>query len=284
MPNLSSVLLFGLLGHVASNLGFGLQKAGADSLKMGFGLFRSGPALRQFGVWVFGLALYGLGTVLVFQALSLGDAALVSSLSGVGLVALAIFSALVLREAFNQRILIGVGLITLGTAVIGFFGVENTRAFQFNLPMLVIYLVGLVLAAGAAFLWARQSGRRRLTGLIVAFVAGVMGGSALLFHKAGVGLCAFNAADPTTVACLARLPYFYLGFVVGTAALGVIQYAYQFSSAIEVVPTYAGTILLTPIFGGMLIFSEAIAPAQWPGVAAAALGTILISSGSQSTS
>jgi drug/metabolite transporter (DMT)-like permease len=279
MSDFTLALIFGLSGHVVTNLGFGIQKVGAGVLSLGAGILRSRAAFGKFGVWLVGLALYGLGTVLVFQALSLGDAALVSSISGVGLAALALFSGFVLREPIDRRILAGIGLIIAGTAVIGIFGLQTAREFQFNLPAMVIYLASLTLAAGLGYAWSRSTGRRRLTGFTIAFLAGVMGGSALLFHKAGAGLCAFDVSQAASLGCLARMPYFYLGFFVGTAALGVINYAYQFGTAIEIVPTFAGTFLLTPVFGGLLIYGDSITAAQWPGVAAAALGTVLLSRG-----
>jgi drug/metabolite transporter (DMT)-like permease len=279
MSDFTLTLLYGLSGHIVSNLGLGIQKSGAGALSAGRALATSRAAQGKLVLWLVGLALYGLGTVLVFQALSLGQAALVSSISGVGLAALAVYSALVLREPIDRRVLAGIGLIILGTALIGLFGRAAPAEFQFNRAALVIYLAALAAAAGLAFAWSRRANQRRLTGFSLAFLAGVMGGSALLFHKAAAGLCAFDVTEAASVGCLARMPYFYLGFIVGTVALGVIQYAYQFGAAIEIVPAFAGTLLLTPVFGGLLVYGEAIALGQWPGVAAAAAGTVLLSGG-----
>lgn len=277
MANYLLAIIYGVLGQIVLNVGYGFQKAGADVLKLGRRVLRSRASRRKFGIWVLGLALFGLGSLFIFQALSLGDAALISALSSTGLVTLVIFSALVLRERITRRTLASIGSIVLGTAVVGAFGHEGAAILRFSIFTMSVFMLGLLLLSGSAFVWARQSSRQRFTGIMVAIFAGLVAGDSLLFHNAAAGLCTFDVSDAATVECVFRSPFFYLGVLSGLAAVGILQYAYQFGQAIEIVPTYSGIYLVEPILGGIIIYSERVTPLQWLGVVLIAWGTLAIS-------
>jgi drug/metabolite transporter (DMT)-like permease len=114
--------------------------------------------------------------------------------------------------------------------------------------------------------------------VIFGVTAGVLGGISMMIQKIfvtpvlGRGL---SAAQIATALATSRLVYIFI--VVSMGAFVMVQVAYQFGRAIQVIPATVSAMILTPVMGGILVFGEIMTPWQSAGTIFIVVGVILLS-------
>lgn len=243
-------MALGLAAYLLSNVGMGVQKAGA----CGFVTGGRGP-----GTWLVGTAMTLAGAFLLFPAYGLARASVVAPLEGLGLAALALFASRVLCEPLTRTHLAALGLIVLGTFLTGRLGSLPRQPAEVFRPEAFAWGAGLLL--GAALLPVllltlprlRTGLRQRApgaVGILLGGAAGTCAGVAMILQKIVAG--AF-LADPARVL---QEPYLFLFFLVAGLGFIIQQVAWLHGTAVEVVATYSSMAILVPAGTAWALFGE----------------------------
>ncbi len=263
-------MALGLAAYLLSNVGMGVQKAGA-------GVFVAGG--RGLGTWLAGTAMTLAGAVLLFPAYGLARASVVAPLEGLGLAALALFASRVLREPLSRRHLGALGLIILGTVLTGRVGALPRQASEAFRPEAFAWGASVLL--GAALLVAvlpalsriRAFFRQRAPGtlgILLGGAAGTCAGVAMILQKVVAG--AF-LDDPARAL---QEPYLFLFFLVAGAGFVTQQVAWLHGTAVEVVATYSSMAILVPAGTAWAVFGEPFTGGLALGLGMVVLGVVFL--------
>jgi uncharacterized membrane protein len=263
-------MALGLAAYLLSNLGMGVQKAGA----CGFVARRRGP-----GIWFAGTAMTVVGAILLFPAYGLARASVVAPLEGLGLAALALFASRVLREPWTRTHRVALGLIVLGTVLTGRVGALPKQASEAFRPLAFAWGAGLLLGTALllvlllalpgirGFFRERSPGA---VGVLLGGAAGTCAGVAMVLQKVVGGT--FLAA-PTQVL---QEPYLFLFFLVAGIGFVTQQVAWLHGTAVEVVGTYSSMALLVPAGTAWALFGEPFTVGLALGLGLVVLGVVLL--------
>jgi uncharacterized membrane protein len=262
-------VLVGLAGFAIFGVAMVMMKYGAEVLAAPRTMFSGRENRRKSLVWIGGCLANMTYVALFSVALGMGKASVISALNGFGLVVAALLSAVFLKErvAFSDGI--GILLIVAGTAGVGYWGTSGSEAFAYSFIAFLAFclILGGANLAGAAAMFPL---RFRGASFVFAVNAGFLGGISALMQKIFMtpvmqgGLTAGQMSS-----LLFRNPYFWIFVVTSMASFVMLQVAYQYGGAIQVVPTFSAAIILTPFFGAILAFRE-----RW--VLAQGLAVVLI--------
>ncbi len=256
----------GLVAYLLSNLGMGVQKAGACSV-----VARG----RGFGTWSKGTAMTLSASFLFFPAFGLARASVLAPLEGVGLAALALYASRVLHERLTARHFLALGAIILGMALTGAAGAlprQPGEAFRPEaLAPVAAPLVGASVAVAALLALARWLRcapllSRGIAGCLLGGAAGVCAGVAMILQKLVGGQLLSRLAG------LFSEPFLLLFFLVAGIGFVLLQVAWLNGTAVEVVASYSSMTILVPSATASILFGE---PATW-GLRA---GTLLVIAG-----
>jgi len=263
-------MALGLAAYLLSNVGMGVQKAGACGFVAGG---------RGLGTWLAGTAMSVSGAFLLFPAYGLARASVVAPLEGLGLAALALFASRVLREPLSTRHWVALGMILLGTFLTGRLGALPKQASEVFRPEAFAWGAALLLATALlvavlpalpgirAFFRQRAPGT---LGILLGGAAGTCAGVAMILQKVVGGTF---LADPARAL---QEPYLLLFFLV--AGLGFItqQVAWLHGTAVEVVGTYSSVAILVPAGTAWALFGEPFTGGLALGLGLVVLGVVIL--------
>ena len=271
-----AAILVGLTAFGVYGAAMVMMKYGAEMLARPRSMFAGASNRRKSLVWLAGCVANVTYVVLFSVALGLGHASVIAALNGFGLVVAAVLSRLFLREAISRAEALGIGLIVLGTAGVGYWGTHEPTCFAFSFKAFLVYnlvLGALNLAGSLAVIIAGYRG----AAFVFAAVGGCLGGVSALFQK--IFMTPLMTDGPSlgeAVPLLIRNPYFLVFLVTSMAAFVMLQVAYQFGTAVQVVPTFSAAIILSPFWGGILAFQEPFGVPQGLSVAVILTGVYFL--------
>ena len=275
-----------VLSLIAAFTGYSIHSIAQAGQKIGLATTVERRA-RGLTIWIFSTLAMPASVFLILYAVSIGNASLVGVMSGSGLASLAVFSRLYMRERISRRELIGVFTIIAAALLIGLFQVEEV-AGDANLRALYIYFPAV--CGTYLLLWLLFHKRSRIVGIVIAGLAGAIGGFVPLFQKISTSPLGLSRAllhlqfsNETAFTSLlhggANLlsnPWALAWIVISLVSMVVMQFAYRMGKAIRLIPAFAANTIAIPVVGGVLIFRERLHAAQWIGVALIFAGIFLL--------
>ncbi len=261
-------ILLAILASCHMNVGKGVQKWKVGALAAGRGVLAAGTR-RDFGIWLFGVALTTSASVLYSLALKFTDTpSMVSALSGVGILGLVAFAAIVLREKVGAPEAIGALLVLAGTGLMGWFDPGAGTPDAFDLRAFLGAAAGVLAPLSLAAIVSWRA--RRFHGLAFGALAGALLGVSIV-----LGDLALLAAGNDFLGQLGH-PYPYAALTVGGLALTVTQFAFWRATAISVVPTTNAFVILVPVVLERFTLDRGIVGPQYAALAAIVAGVVLL--------
>jgi len=238
-------------------------------------------------IWILSTLSMPSSVFLILYAVSIGNASLVGAMSGSGLASLAVFSHLYMRERITRREVVGVFAIVAAAILIGSFRVETAVG---ELALTALYIYFPAVCATYLLLWLVFQKRSRVVGIVIAGLAGALGGFVPLFQKVSTSplglsraLLQFRFSNQTAFTSLlhkgANLlsnPWALTWIVISLVSMVVMQFAYRRGKAIQLIPAFAGNTIAIPVVGGVFVFGERLHPFQWIGVIMIFAGVLLL--------
>jgi uncharacterized membrane protein len=275
-----------ILSLIAAFCGYSIHAIAQAGQKIGLATAARHKARGRI-IWILSTISMPSAIVLILYAVSIGNASVVGAMSGSGLASLAVFSHLYMHERITRRELIGVFTIISAAVLTGSFRVEAAVA-EPALTALYIYfpaVCGIYLV-----LWLVCVKRSRIVGIVIAGLAGALGGFVPLFQKVSVSppglsraLLHFQFANETAFTALLHKgadllsnPWALTWIVISLVSMVVMQFAYRRGKAIQLIPAFAANTIAIPVMGGVLAFGERLHPFQWIGIILIFAGVLLL--------
>ncbi|MHA1737220.1 MAG: DMT family transporter [Candidatus Heimdallarchaeota archaeon] len=281
-------ILLGSLAYAMLNIGLAIQKKGAAQLPdiENQGFFKNLKNFLTNKFWLIGFLLVNLQIIPFSIALTIGELSIVAPMMGVGLVALILFSVFYLKEKISAKEIIAIVIIIAGIVVLGATSINEPADYLLeditNLLLNNGSIIFLVVATVLMFLLVIFSIVRKfaLADIMFGIAAGIASGIGVIFTKGFMtGLKGNNFSEiwqSLKTSVVLWVWWFYLGLLLVYNIISTIfpQVGFQKGKAIVVTPLFAIAALLTPIIGGIIIFSE------WdglnPGILAAKIIAIVL--------
>jgi len=254
------------------NVGMGFQKWSIDKTPPARGMKKA----MWIGVWILGLLFQLGGVTLGFKALTLGNASTLAAFGGTGLIYLSLFSYFVLKEEILKKEMIGIGIIIISTAVVGIFSSASQDPEVELETLRVAATLGVYLVFVAAGVFVLFRNLEMYGGAILGMIAGSMNGFGILFQK--VVTAEFKGMELVAGSTLLKLlsfPYTWLMIIGGVGGFVVVQFGYKYGKAVQVVPSFAATIIMIPTLAGMTMLNETVPPLCLLSVAVIVIGAII---------
>ena len=275
-----------MLSLIAAFSGYSIYTIAQAGQKIGLATAARSRA-RGLMIWILSTLFMPSAVFLVLYAVSIGNASLVGAMSGSGLASLAVFSRLYMRERITRRELIGI-LTIIGAALL--IGIFRTQQDQGKLDLTALYIYFPAICAVYTLLWLIFQKRNRTIGIIIAGLAGAIGGFVPLFQKVSTSplglsraLLHFEFSSETALTSLlyrgANLlsnPWALTWIVISLVSMVVMQFAYHRGKAIQLIPAFAANTIAIPVVGGVVAFGEKLHPLQWFGVILILAGVLLL--------
>jgi uncharacterized membrane protein len=275
-----------ILSLIAAFSGYSIHSIAQAGQKIGLAT----AAKRKAGglaIWILSTLCMPSSVFLVLYAVSIGNASLVGAMSGSGLASLAVFSHLYMHERITRRELVGVFTIVTAAILIGAFRVETVVAEP---ALTVLYSYFPAVCGTYLLLWLVFKKRSRIVGIVIAALAGAVGGFVPLFQKVSASplglsrpLLHFQFSTETAFTSLLHRgadllsnPWSLAWIVISLVSMVVMQFAYRKGKAIQLIPAFAANTIAIPVVGGVLVFSERLHPVQWIGVILILAGVLLL--------
>jgi len=259
-------IFLGIVSYSMLNIGMGLQKKGAAELPKIEGQ-TVGRNLKNFftnKTWLIGFALVQIQWLILTLALELSSLTVVTPLMSIGMVALVIFSYFYLKEPISKIEIIAIGTIVIGIAALG----ATNPADVDNLTLTdvitglekiqsIIFLVVLVIFS-IVFILASVLRKFKNADMLFGVAAGITDALGAIFISAIMRGASFS--DPSLIAASVYIWqwWLFMALLIFFNALATIylQIAYQRGKAIIVAPIFAVVAMISPVFGGIIIFGE----------------------------
>ena len=275
-----------ILSLIAAFSGYSIHSVAQAGQKIGLATAAERKA-RGLAIWILSTLCMPAAVFLILYAVSIGNASLVGAMSGSGLASLAIFTHLFMRERITIRELIGVFTIVAAAILIGAFRAD-TAVVSPSLTALYAYFP--TVCGSYLLLWLIFRRRSQIVGIVIAGLAGAMGGFVPLFQKVSttpLGLSrpllhlqfgsetAFTSWVQRGVNLLSN-PWALTWIVISLVSMAVMQFAYRRGKAIQLIPAFAANTIAIPVVGGVIVFSERLHPVQWIGIVLILAGVFLL--------
>ncbi|HOX27953.1 MAG TPA: hypothetical protein PLQ76_02230 [bacterium] len=246
-----------LLNPTIENIGLGFQKMGID--RGAKAKSKGEKALWTF-VWIFGFILSVSVAFIAFKILTLGNASTAGAFAGFGLVALTLFSYFILKETILKQELAGIALIMIATSILGYFshGSQSETA-HVNSTNMIYFFVGylILIGIGGAILTKRL---KTLGGLILGLIAGSMAGVGYGLQKivSPMFMELFKNFNGENLGKIATEPINWIMVLCAIGGVVILQFAYKYGKAVQVVPTRAAAFIMTPLISGLVYLGEKV--------------------------
>ncbi len=282
-------ILIAFLAYSMLDLGKTFQKVGLEAMKS--------SRARGTVVWLAASAATSTSSFLILYAVSLGSVLIVGAMAGTGLVAVTVLSVLMMKERVGRREILGVVCVMTAPFLLASV-YQEPPATRLVIEHLFYFLGSILLAFVVLILIFRR--RKPIRGILLAGIAGTLGGFVILFQKistSALGRAAafFHLGDsPPDTARLSVIPVLlpllhvfanpYAAAWIALSLLStlVLQLSYSYGEAIRLIPSFNSAYILIPILGGVLIFREPLRPLQWTGVALILCGVSVLTFGKSS--
>ncbi|MGC9780017.1 MAG: EamA family transporter [Candidatus Heimdallarchaeota archaeon] len=259
-------IFLGILSYSMLNIGMGLQKKGAACLpkieKQSFG-----QNMKNFftnKTWLIGFLLVQIQWGFLAMALDFASVSIITPLMSVGMVALIIFSYFYLKEPITKVEMMGIIAIIIGIVVLGVtspsdeveynldFVFENMSKLSSIIFLIVSFIISILLLVVCI------SRKFANADILFSISAGITDALGAIFLRAYMGGADFRDGDVLREASLrwGWWVIFVLMIVLNATATIYLQVAYQRGKAVVVAPIFAVLAMITPVFGGILIFNE----------------------------
>jgi uncharacterized membrane protein len=275
-----------ILSLIAAFAGYSIHNIAQAGQKIGL-TTASEQKAKGLAIWIVSTISMPTAIFLILYAVSIGNASLIGAMSGSGLASLAVFSHVYMRERISRRELTGLCIIIGSAILIGLFEVDRP-AQDPNLTALYIYAP--IVCAAYILLWLFFRNRERILGIVIAGLAGALGGFVPLFQKASTTplglsqpLLRFHFSNDTVItsvlqrgASLLSNPWALTWIGISFISMVVMQFAYRRGKAIQLIPAFAANTITIPVVGGLITFGEKLHPLQWVGVILILSGVLLL--------
>jgi len=260
-------IIFAILSYSLLNIGFVLEKKAAAALPK-IEEQSTWHNLKNFltnKTWLFGFLLVNIQWFFFLFALEWGSLSLVIPMAGVGLIVLVVFSYFYLKEPITKPEIFAILGIISGVIIMGVTSSESEPTyslFEMNnflkqtsaivfIVVFTVIMIGMVL-----FSVIKQI---PIIGALYGLASGLASGLGVIFTKAVTG--GFDTSNFWTTFVVALKQwvwwiYFALLILFNIASTIFLQLGYQKSKAVIVSPLFSMASLITPIIGGLIIFSE----------------------------
>ena len=266
-------VVLGVFAYALMNSGMSTQKLAVEVWLTGKQMLRSRANRRKLAVWFLGLFQVGLASALLPVAVAYSNISTISPLSGSGFVVVALFSRYVLGEQLTRKHLAAIGIIVGGTVWLGLHLRDPGQTLSDEWLLWSVVGAGLLLIVLSCGLSARN--QYRWAGPIFAASAALIASCALFFPGFFADAIKTLETDRTAGAmALAHNAYAYLYVLFNVLALVPAQVAYTHGRAIVVIPIYSSLYMVLPVLGGLVLFDERLAAAQWLGVLVTLCGVL----------
>ncbi|MGC9781608.1 MAG: hypothetical protein HZR80_20380 [Candidatus Heimdallarchaeota archaeon] len=267
MGNLLLAIFMAIFAYSTVNIGLALEKKGANLLPKveETTLWQNIKNFFTNKFWVIGFILTNLSFVFLAIAMNQGTLSIVAPMQAVGLIVLAVFSFFYLKESIGITEIITFVLIVIGIVLLGVTNSDSETIYtlseinqHFVKNSSIIYLVCISLIPGILCIYSLLK-KHQFTGILFALTGGIYSGIGAIFTKAVFSaIDSANFRDTLIVALTSWFWGIYFLVVITFNILSAIlpQIAFQKNRAVVATPIFAVMALLTPFFGGVIIFSE----------------------------
>ncbi len=256
-----------IFAYSTLNIGLVLQKKGASLLPK-IEEVKFWQNIKNFftnKIWLIGFLLTVLSFIFLAVAMNQGSLSIVAPMQAVGLIVLVIFSYFYLKERIRIPELIAIGLIIIGVIILGITSPdvdfsysldEVNNSFLQLKSLLFIGLLTFIVIALSAFSFPKKF---QYTSAIFAFGAGIFSGLGDTFTKAFMSGLDFSNFSSSFVFALSK--WYWWVYVLLMSGYNIIagifpQIAFQRGKAVIVTPIFSVMSLTTPVFCGIIVFSE----------------------------
>jgi len=260
-------IVFAIIANSMLNIGFALQKKAAADLPK-IEEQSAWQNLKNFltnKTWLFGFFLLNAQWIFFLYALEWGSLSLVIPMAGVGLIVLVFFSYFYLKEPITKPEIIAILGIIPGVIIMGVTNSESEPTYSIlemsnflKEPTAIVFIV-LFTAVMIGLVLFSINKKISVAGILFGLASGVASGLGVIFTKAVTG--GFDSSNfwITIVDALKNWVWWiYLAllllFNIGSTIF--LQFGYQKSKAVIVLPLFSVASLVVPVFGGLVIFSE----------------------------
>ncbi|NHJ33050.1 MAG: hypothetical protein FK732_09310 [Asgard group archaeon] len=260
-------IIFAILSYSMLNIGFVLQKKAAAALPK-IEEQSTWQNLKNFltnKTWLLGFILINVQWFLFLFAVEFGSLSLVTPMAGVGLIVLVIFSYFYLKEPIKMPEIFGILSIIAGVVILGAVSSESEptytliemNGFLKQSSAIIFIIVFTVIMIGMVLFSLIK--KIPIIGALFGLASGLASGLGVIFTKAVTG--GFDTSNfwLTFVDALKQWEwwiYFILLLGFNITSTIFLQLGYQKSKAVIVSPLFSMASLVTPVIGGLVIFSE----------------------------
>jgi uncharacterized membrane protein len=274
------------LSLIAAFLGYSIHAIAQAGQKIGLSTMGRRRA-RGLTIWILSTVSMPSAVFVILYAVSIGNASVVGAMSGSGLASLAVFSHVYMREKISRKELLGVVTIIAAAILIGFFRLEKAAE---KLDPRALYIFCPAICGSYVLLWLMLRKRGGIIGIVIAGLAGALGGFVPLFQKVSTSplglsrpLLRFQFVNQSTLtsyvqrgAKLLSNPWALTWITISLVSMVVMQFAYRRGKAIQLIPAFAANTIAIPIVGGVIAFNEQLHPLQWIGFFLIFAGVLLL--------
>ncbi|MBN1330552.1 MAG: hypothetical protein JXA54_13845 [Candidatus Heimdallarchaeota archaeon] len=259
-------IFLAILSYSMLNIGMGLQKKGAACLPK-IENQSVGKNLKNFFTnkhWIIGFLLVQIQWIFLSMALDFTSVSIVTPMMSIGMVTLVIFSYFYLKEPIAKTEIFMIFTIIAGIAVLGATtpSVETECDLTFVLERMstigaIIFLI-ISFALTILLLVLCILRKYKNADILFSISAGITDALGAIFLRAVMGGADFRDSEVTQEAITHWGWWVILIFMIilnGTATI-YLQIAYQKGKAVIVAPIFSVFAMITPVFGGIIIFSE----------------------------
>lgn len=260
-------IFLAILAYSMVNIGMALEKKGAAELphieEQSF--FQNVKNFLKNKFWLIGFILTNIQWVFFLIALEYGSLSLVTPMMGVGLVVLVIFSYFYLKEPISKLEIIGIVCIIIGVVILGatnpkeetFYTLDEMISKLSSLGSITFFIVSTILASLLVIISIFR--KFSFADIAFGFSGGIASGIGVIFSKvfmSGIDFANFGGSFLVSV-----IRWEWWIFLLILAAFNAISMVlplvgFQRGKAIIVTPIFAILGLITPVIGGIIIFSE----------------------------
>lgn len=242
-----------------------------------------GPLLRD-PWWLLGALLVLAGALVGLQALSAMDLSVLKALGRVETLFVILAGVTFLGERIRPAEAIGLLLLLAGSLVLALRAGEASGVASREAHLVLVAGVGgLLVLSVLARRWLADQRRREL---VIAGAAGALFGvgdiltkGATQLAKAGAADGGFRVLEAASMGALVQTPEFALAIAVYVGGSILVQAAFSVGRVSVIGPVIAIGSVLLPIAFGLAVLQEDPTGDRLAGIAAVALGTLLLCRG-----
>ena len=259
-------IFLGVLSYSMLNVGMGLQKKGAACLPK-IEKQKVLQNLKNFftnKTWLFGFVLVQAQWILLTMALDFAPISMITPLMSFGMVALILFSYFYLKEPISIVEICGIIAIIIGIVILGVtnpdeevqYNLTETTNFIAEIWSLIFLIVIFVISIGLVLLSVLRKFKN--ADILFGIAAGITDALGAIFLKALMSGADFRDTTIIGQSVSNWVWWFYMVIMIifNTVATIYLQVAYQRGKAVIVAPIFAVLAMITPVFGGIIIFND----------------------------